>query len=171
MVAVDLQKYFDFDEADLSANRLGKLSDKQKVRAENNARSAKNLFLVIGIVLFAIAVFPSVLLYLIKAQSTFLIIWSVIWIPIWTFIGVRTIRAGKPKRADFVVKYVLGEVNIVKTENYNSASKRYETDHELHIGGVTFNVNSDLADVMMQGQPFAVYYLEGTKTILSAERV
>ena len=35
-----------------------------------------------------------------------------------------------------------------------------ETIYELHIGGRTFEVGSSLADVMMQGSVYAVYYAD-----------
>ena len=78
---------------------------------------------------------------------------------------------GSPKKADFDLKYVEDKVNIIKDDNYNTAAKRYETDYELHIGGVTFDVASKLADIIMQGDTYAIYYIEGTKDILSAEKI
>jgi hypothetical protein len=41
----------------------------------------------------------------------------------------------------------------------------------LHIGRVTFDVESDLADIMRQGDTYAIYYLKGIKEIISAEKI
>jgi hypothetical protein len=78
---------------------------------------------------------------------------------------------GSPKKTDSDLKSVEGKVNIIKEENFNATTKRNETDYELHIGGVTFDVDSDLADIMIQGDTYAIYYMEETKSILSAEKI
>ena len=171
MIDMDLQNYFKFDEADLFANRSGSLTAKQMAQAQSDAKSTGKLGWIGGMIFFAIALLPSLILFLVKANTIFLIIWSVVWIPIWGFIGIKAISWMKPEKEDFILKCALGEVNIVKVERYNSASKSYTHDYELHLGGVTFNVASDLADIMMQGDGYAIYYLEGTKKILSAEKV
>ncbi len=166
-----LKEYFKFDEADLFANRSGTLTEKQRKRLADNALFSKKVFLIAGCVLFAIAIVPSIVLFFVKAPAFFLIIWSLIWIPVWSFIGIKVIRMGRPDKKDFELKSVEGRVNIVKDENYNLNTKRNDVDYELHIGGVTFDVEPDLADIMMQGDSYAVYYIQGTKDILSAEKV
>ncbi len=171
MIDKELQDYFKFDEADLYANRSGMLTGKQRKRLEGDAQFTRKLFLVAGIVLLGIAVLPSIIMFFVKTQVTFLIIWSIVWIPAWSFVGIKVIHMGSPKKADFDLKYVEDKVNIIKDDNYNTAAKRYETDYELHIGGVTFDVASKLADIIMQGDTYAIYYIEGTKDILSAEKI
>jgi hypothetical protein len=171
MIDKELQKHFDFDEADLFANRSGVLTDKQRKRLEGEARFARKMFLIAGIVIFGIAILPSIILFFAKVLVTFLIIWSIVWIPTWIFIGIKVIRMGSPKKTDSDLKSVEGKVNIIKEENFNATTKRNETNYELHIGGVTFDVDSDLADMLMQGDTYAIYYMEGTKDILSAEKV
>ncbi len=167
----DLQTYYKFDEADLFANRSGVLTAKQRKRLEGDAQGAKTTFLIIGLFLFVIAILPSIILYLVHAQTTFLIIWSVVWIPVWSFIAVKVINVGKIHKTDFDVQNVEGQVNLIKVENYNTAAKRYETNYELHIGGVTFHADPGLADVLMQGDRYAIYYAGETKNILSAEKL
>jgi len=46
----------------------------------------------------------------------------------------------------------------------------YES-YTLHVGGVEFDENSDLADIITQGDYYAVYYLDAGKEILSMERL
>jgi len=171
MIEAGLHKYFDFDEGDLYANRSGVLTGKQRKRLEGEAQFAGKVFLIAGIVIFGIAVLPSIIMFFAKVQVTFLIIWSIVWIPIWSFIGIKVIRMGSSKKTDFDLKCVEGQVNIIKEVNYNATTERNETDYELHIGKVTFEVDSDLADIMMQGDAYAIYYIEGTKNILSAEKI
>jgi len=171
MINEDLQKYYDFDEADLFANRSGVLTGKQRKRLEGEDQFSRKLFLIAGIVTFGIAILPSIILLFAKVPVIFLIVWSIVWIPIWSFIGIKVIRIGSPKKTDFDLKCVEGKVNIIKEDNYNTTTERNETDYELHIGRVTFDVESALADIMMQGDTYAIYYIEGTKKILSAERI
>jgi hypothetical protein len=171
MIDEELQKYFDLDEADLFANRSGVLTGKQRKRLEGEARFSRKVFLIAGIVIFGIALLPSIILLFAKVPVTFLIIWSILWIPTWSFIGIKVIRIGSPKKTDFDLKCVEGKVNIIREDNYNTTTKRNETDYELHIGRVTFDVDSDLADIMMQGDTYAIYYIEGTKDILSVEKI
>jgi len=73
---------------------------------------------------------------------------------------------GRPDPKGFQLKSVEGDANIVREEHYHQSSERREVDYELHIGGVTFDVDSGLADIIMQGDTCAVYYIEGTKEIV-----
>jgi hypothetical protein len=171
MIDKELQKYFSFDEADLFANRSGALTSKQRERLEGDAQFAKTLFLVIGIVIFSVGILPSIIMFFTKASTHFLIFWSSLWIPICSFFGIVVIRIGGKNKTDFALKSVEGKINIVKEDNYNYTTKTATTDYELHIGGVTFDVESDLSDIMMQGDTYAIYYLKGTKEIMSAEKI
>jgi len=171
MINKELQKYFGFDEADLFANRSGVLTSKQRKRLEGDAQFAKKFFLIIGIVLFGIAVLPSIIMFFTKASTDFLIVWSSLWIPIWSFFGIVVIRMGSKNKTDFVLKSVEGTINIIKEDNYNYTTKQATTDYEMHVGGVAFDVESDLTDIMMQGDTCAIYYLKGTKEIMSAEKI
>ena len=171
MIDKELQKYFDFDEADLFANRSGVLTSKQRKQLEGETQFSRKVFLIAGIVILGIAILPSIILFFAKVLVSFLIIWSIVWIPSWSFVGIKVIRIGSPKKTDFDLKCVEGKVNIIREDNYNATTKRNETDYELHIGKVTFDVDADLADIMIQGDPYAIYYIEGTKDILSAEKI
>jgi membrane protein implicated in regulation of membrane protease activity len=165
-----LRKYFEFDEADLLANRSGVLTGRQRTRLIENARFTRNIFLVAGSVVLCIGVLPSLILWLVKAEWMFWVIWSIVWIPLWSFFGVKVIRMGKPQR-NLTVKKAEGKVNIVREESYNTAMKQTEDDYELHIDGKTFDVDSELANVIVQGDHYAIYYVEGTNDVLSAERI
>ncbi len=170
-----LKKYFEFDEADLFANRSGSLTGKQRKRLVENDKFVRKVFLIAGIVILGIAILPSLIIWLNSRPTEdksvmFLIIWSIVWIPLWTFFGVKVIRMGEPHK-DLTVTKAEGKVNVVKEESYNSSMKRTVDNYELHIGGRTFEVDSELADVIMQGDTYAVYYIGGTDEILSVEKI
>ena len=64
-----------------------------------------------------------------------------------------------------------GPINIVRTERTKADSVTHSTEryvtYELHIGAITFDVASDLANIMMQGDGFAIYYTEGNDNFSS----
>jgi hypothetical protein len=64
-----------------------------------------------------------------------------------------------------------GRANIVRRESYNSERHSTSVWHELHLGGHEFRVGEDMADVIMQGDEYILYYVDGTHKILSAEQV
>jgi hypothetical protein len=62
-----------------------------------------------------------------------------------------------------------GPINIVKVEKYNYTTHTQSENYELHVGGEEFDCDSELADIMMQGDIYAIYYIKETKEIMSAE--
>jgi hypothetical protein len=69
---------------------------------------------------------------------------------------------------------VQGRANIVARESRSTDSDGHTSTtihHELHVGGVTFGVNRNIADVIFQGDEYMIYYVEATKDILSVEAV
>ena len=81
-------------------------------------------------------------------------------------------RMGRPKKAALEVKSVEGKVNIVKDRTPSiEQTEQNITEYELHVGGITLeDVGSEVADVMIQGETYAVYYLEDPNRVLSAEK-
>jgi hypothetical protein len=77
-------------------------------------------------------------------------------------------------RQKYLLKKVEGPVNILKEQRQGTDGHHF-THYELHVGGKTFRAASELGDVLMQGEPYAVYYAEGEVSqypeIISAERV
>ncbi len=78
---------------------------------------------------------------------------------------------GAFSKHQFKLAQVRGRVNIVRRESYSSQNHTTSVYHELHIGGQEFSVEEDLADVLMQGDEYILYYVDGTDEILSAELV
>jgi hypothetical protein len=92
-----------------------------------------------------------------------------IWLPIWGYYGIRTIRKALSTRTSFPLKKAEGRVNIIKVESYSNSTHMQTEDYELHIDGEEFDCDSELADILMQGDTYAVYYIQDTKEIMSAE--
>ena len=180
-----LYKVFEFDESDLFNNRNGMLSTNQQARLADADRFAKKLGLVGVFFFLAVAIIPALIIGITGAHCisdlcaeewpsslrVFLLLLLLTWTPVWAWISIRLfISANTPYRIPALLK-VEGPVNIVKVEGYNSASKTHTENYELRIGGETFDVDSELADIMMQGDVYAVYYIKEAMQIMSAEPI
>ncbi len=167
-----LKKYFEFDEGDLNANRNGYLTPKQQTRLAKEAKAQAGCSLFLGIILLGVAVVPILILYFSGAFAFFgvaglaWLIWPIVWGAIAFFI----IR-GSFSKPNLMVQKAEGPINIVKTESYNSSTHTTSEDYEMHVGGQTFDVDSDLADYMMQGDTYAIYYTEDPREIISVEQL
>jgi hypothetical protein len=177
MSDLTLEKHFHFNEGDLNANRNGRLSDRQLKRLGVQAASHKKSALGFGIVLLGIAsigVIAGVVGLLnmkgmverIAAGALF----GLLWPYIWGGLGIGMIKSAI-KQPNFELQTAQGPINIVKDESYDSTNQTYSVFHELHIGGCQFDVEGDLADLMMQGDEYAVYYLKDREEIVSAELI
>jgi hypothetical protein len=183
-----LKDYFHFDEGDLQANRNGQLSDKQRLTLLADQKSGRRFGLVAGlgcgVGLLAIAsIFP---LVFIPIGLTTLredgagaaiapFIAAIAWALIWGVIGCVAIVSGVSgaigKPAPLTVQSVTGPVNLVGVER-TSGGKHHHTyiQHELHVGDQEFDVASSLAGHIMQGDTYAIYYLDDD-SVLSLERL
>ena len=174
-----LKSYFKFDEGDLQANRHGQFTEQQKARLASDEKSANGCTRVMssGMILIGlIGLAGAVGAWLAAAQNDwafkiiFGILFGLVWPLIWGGLGVKMLAFSFAK-TEFTVARAQGRVNIVREEKYNSSTHTRHEDHELHLGGVTFDVDEDLADVIMQGDEYIFYYVPGNKAILSAEFV
>ncbi len=177
MIDQALMNYFKFDQADLAANRKGQFTDKQKTRILQEDRSSRKWSLIGGLGLMliaAIGVAGAIGAWIADSDWGFRIGFGlgfgVIWPLIWGGIGWFVLQSSFSKH-EFKLSKVQGQVNIVRRESYSSQSHTTSVYHELHIGGHEFNVDGDLADVLMQGDEYILYYIDGTDEILSAELV
>ena len=180
MARSDLMKYFQFDADDLHANKGGRFTDKQRVRLVALDKSRRKARLVIGIILAVVAAIGPII-YIVGAMNTsdpafriaFGIGFGLIWPLIWGLIAFGLIR-GAAGKTTFKVANVRGRANIVARESRSTDSQGHSHTsiyHELHIGGVTFGVSRDIADVIFQGDEYAVYYVEATQDIISLEEL
>jgi hypothetical protein len=175
-----LMEYFKFDEADVEANRNGQFTDKQKaVLIEENKND--NILRVIGgivlLVIIAVVIYVCVSVFFQSTNMTGKFDTVFIGLIVVLMLGLFAVRTFRHAFAKFQVKLqrVEGPVNIVKEER-SSTRTDGTTSHyyvyEMHVGDGTFQVNSDLAGIMMQGDTYAVYYTQGSENdILSAELI
>jgi hypothetical protein len=110
-----------------------------------------------------------------QPRSGFIIGWprQHVWPLVWGGIGYLMIKSAYEKRA-FKVASVQGLANIVARESRSTDSDGHTSTriyHELHIGGVTFGVNRNIADVIFQGDEYIIYYVEATRDIISVEGI
>jgi hypothetical protein len=99
---------------------------------------------------------------------------------VWGGIGIGAavfgLKSGTEDRSKVVLKKVAGPINLVGVEKRSGGEHPHTyIDHELHIGQEEFDVDEDVAGFMMQGDPYAFYFIEnldGTgKNVMSAEQL
>lgn len=167
-----LMQFFDFDGSELQANRNGRLSEKQKARLVQAEKSQKGCAVTGGILLFVVAlvgvaiavgVVPAIINEDRGAAIAIGAAFGCIWPLVWGGIGFSSFRRVFAKM-EVKVEKAEGPVNIVNVirQEYNPSTKLHSEHsvHELHVGGRTFEVESNLADFMMQGDIYAVYYAD-----------
>jgi hypothetical protein len=185
MLSQELMKYFNFDEADLAANKMGQLTDKQKLRLSSDAKSGRTWGIVGGLFFIGVAsIFPFAFfgpcVFYGECENTLAglileMVGVLIWVVIWGGIGVLLLKGAFSKHEN-KLKVAEGPINIVK-ELSNDSHHHEIVEYELHVGGQVFDVDSDLADFMMQGDVYAFYYLVDSDNedyptqVLSVERV
>jgi hypothetical protein len=177
MIDQQLMNYFKFDAADLDANRNGQFTDKQKARLAVQDKSGRTWSLIGGLGLMAIAAIGlagAIAGWIADPDWGFRIGFGLgfgcIWPLVWGGLGAILLRGTSSKRSYQLAK-VQGLVNIVSRESYSNSRHTTSVSHELHIGGREFDVEEDLADVMMQGDEYTLYYIKDSDEIMSAERV
>jgi hypothetical protein len=175
-----------FNESELLLNQNGKLSEKQKERLQIKESGAKAGALFLGLIFvgaallgFGIAAVTAFNSDDFVFKAIFGSVFGCIWPLIWGTAGFFTLKRAFTK-VETRVKKVEGVVNIIKVirKNYDSNTQTYSdySAYELRIGGRTFDVRPELANFMMQGDMYAVYYADFNlkdkqKEILSAEFV
>jgi hypothetical protein len=171
MTETELMHYFDFDNADLQANRNGQLSDRQRVKLEGERRSFRNAARVSGLV---IAAGSLVLLAVIIGlgmidRSPFLEI--VIPLLFVAPIGFAAyLIAGRYQGAPFAVKRLEGPVHLRPSatgSRIGTGARRYALLVDEH----TFSVSPELQRVIRDGERYRVYYASDWEDILSMEPV
>ncbi len=175
-----LQKYFGFDESDLFANRNGNLTPGQQSRLVDDDKFGKKLFLIISLILLFVAILPaiiigiSIILCISKncwpvSARYFFTAMVLIWTPIWGYFGIRVLRSALATQKSFLLQKVEGPINIIRTVHTDHKTRQDHEEHELHIGNEEFECDSELANIMMQGDIYTIYFVKETRKIISAE--
>lgn len=167
-----LQELFDFDEDDLAANRKGHLSEKQLHRMDLDRKPKPGLEWGIGLVLFGIAglgIFAALAAMFnhsnLVGRIIFMMIFGVLWPYLFIKLGLILIDSTRPKR-NMRVKVERGRLQFRKRTGRDIIPY-----FELCVGDRTIEVESDLSDIVAEGDLYAMYFLEKTKGLLSLERI
>lgn len=179
-----LMNHLGFDESELQANRNGRISEKQKARLQIKETGSKTGALILGLVCLVSALIGLGVgtLAAIKGEEivfkfVFSFVFGCIWPLIWGAVGVFSLRRAFAKM-EVKVQKAEGPINIVRVtrRSYNSGMKTFSdySAYELRVGERTIDVRSELSNIMMQGDVYAVYYAEFNltdkkKEVLSAE--
>lgn len=186
MTDLELQKFFEFNEGDLFANRAGRLSPKQQEKINETEKGASQIFFWAGVVFILIALVATYgivkpafeygfavggLTDLIGTAIGLAIAWGILG-----FLAVGSFRLSRSK-FDSSVLHVEGKVNFVKVEKEEwtestdgiRSSKTVE-EYELRVERVAFeDVDEELLNIIEEGDTYAFYYTKETKDILSCE--
>ncbi|MBN8581507.1 MAG: hypothetical protein J0L96_12625, partial [Anaerolineae bacterium] len=166
-----------FDDADLGSNRLGQLTQKQKVLLTEKAKSHKSSNTIIGVIIAVVfggalltglgapilatvggsllesgEVTPEALIALIPIICMVLFFLVIFGGVLLVVLKVVFDRANK--KVDTTVRRVEGIVNFIWVEkrkrNPSKTGPTYKTVRvlEMRIGGETFNVNNELPNVI-----------------------
>lgn len=189
-----------FDDADLGSNRLGQLTQKQKVLLTEKAKSHKSSNTIIGVIIAVVfggalltglgapilatvggsllesgEVTPEALIALIPIICMVLFFLVIFGGVLLVVLKVVFDRANK--KVDTTVRRVEGTVNFIWVEkrkrNPSKTGPTYKTVRvlEMRIGGETFNVNNELPNVINQGEEWIFYYTNHPFKFLSAEKM
>jgi len=168
-----LKEYFKFDAVDLDANRQGQFSEKQQIRLIEADRRIQRRFGWRSIPLFLIAGIGP--LAAISAGDFFGLSWKIIWgfgwTGVWGGIGLVMLLSSLSKPKPLALAKVKGNVNIVRERSYRSSTRRHSTSLQLCIGRHSFDAEEYIADVLMQGNEYILYYEKDWEEIVSAELV
>ena len=197
MSETKLKQLLNFDEADIGANRLGQLTQKQKNLLGEKFKSNKMLYTGIGVILFLmicsvvgrIVSGPVISIVTGSGESIsdslstaipFLVIGLLfaLFFGFILFLIIRVVFQKANRQADMTVRRAEGKVNFVWIEreerNLSSAGPMFKTVRslEMRVGEDTNfkGVNSELPNLINQGEEWIVYYVNHPFKILSAEK-
>lgn len=196
-----IEQFWNFDDADLGANRLGQLSEKQKTYLTGEHKSQRNVFLGVGgvasaIIAIAFCILPILLIggkvilpmmldgdfseiqelvpFAAAGGIGIVAVISVL-VPIFAIMGIYFVRANK--KADLSVKQAEGNVSYSwgtkRIRNPGNKARPYDDVRVLHLslGEKKFEVHKDLQEIIKEGENWIVYYTSYPFKFLSAEQV
>lgn len=186
MTDLELQKFFEFNESDLFANRAGRLSPKQQEKINETEKGTSQIFFWAGVVFILIALVATYAIVKPSFEYGFAVggltdlIGPAIGLAIaWGILGFLAVGSFRLSRSKFdsSVQHVEGKVNFVKVEKEEWTestdgirSSRTVEEYELRVGKVAFeDVNEELLTIIEEGDTYSLYYTKETKDILSCE--
>ncbi len=174
----ELETRFDFNESDLHANRNGRLSQRQANRILTDAKKARPGTIGCGVGLLLIAsIFPIAFAPIMWETRTQIIgllgigCGVLVWVVVWGGIGLGMIR-GAFTPPSLELAGVSGPVNLAGVERRTSGDNPTTyTAYELRVEDQSFDVDAELGNQIMQGDPYGIYFIKGTDKIMSLERL
>lgn len=191
-----IMDYWKFDEADLGANRLGQLTEKQKKYLVGEHKSQRGVFIGVGVVVaFLFLCLPALLigsrvllpmllsgkpsdlqeLIPLIAMGGFGIIFiGTAVLIVGAVVIFYAIRARKP--AELAVLTARGKVEYTwgtkRVRTPGSSVRSYEDVRVLHLnlGDKKFEVKEQLQEIIQEGEEWSVYYTSYPFKFLSAEK-
>lgn len=188
MSDLELQKLLGFNEGDLAANRMGRMSARQAKELEESSQSLKKYGMWIGIALVLLALGISAFIYYQEVRAASAANRAMDYMHVIPGVITVVLVLGVFAAISFAIAFVKinttlgkaeGKVNFVKVEkreSYKTASGstsyRDVQQYELRVGDTNFNnVPEEYLNVIEEGDIYAFYYLKEAKHILSAERI
>jgi hypothetical protein len=179
MSNLELQKFFDFNESDLTANRSLKPSQRQMERLVRISKGQARYYRVLTVGLILLGLFLSYIFYRSEPGNSEVYVGiGVVWLILGIFIALFLFIAGT--KPDYTVEIAEGKVNFVKVEKTrreksatgSTRTRTYQV-YEMRVGNVNFHaVPEDLLNMIEEGDIYAVYYLPNfSQKILSLEFV
>ncbi len=191
-----IMDYWKFDEADLGANRLGQLTEKQKKCLVGEHKSQRGVFIGVGgVVAFLFLCLPVLLigsrvllpmllsgkpsdlqeLIPLIAMGGFGIIFiGTAVLIVGAVVIFYAMRASKP--AEIAVLTARGKVEYTwgtkRVRTPGSSVRSYEDVRVLHLnlGDKKFEVKEQLQEIIQEGEEWSVYYTSYPFKFLSAEK-
>jgi hypothetical protein len=179
-----LREYMKFNEADLNANRNGRLSEKQQKTLAGSNVKIRIVGFGIGCLLFGVAsllplIAIIVLIFTRQANHSStgleIFLFSIPWALLWAAAGGFAIRFtwvnSRPKTA---LKNVTGPIHLTVKERWTGRRNQFRhMVHELHIEQAVFEIKPEMAGILTEGDRFTIYFVENNdgseKQILSME--
>ena len=181
-----LQDFYEFDDADLEANRNGRMTDKQTQMMAIRNRNFRRIgylgggfFLFIALLALCLWLMAFALWSLTNTWAGFLggTVGAGIGV-VGGAIGATLLLRYRLSRGNgkFVFKKTEGPVAVEKihTSSSGTASRGF-TEYHMTIGGVEFVLDDELVHIIKNGELWAFYYLDFQNglegLILSAEQM
>ena len=169
-----LQEYFNFTQSDLQENRQGRVTENQQAHVKGKVQRFNSRILVVLAIMFVIGFGVNFAVRMASASSDFSgSIPAAAFAPVITIVILILFMAFRTnKKNDLSLKKIDGTVNFVWVEhriaNQDNTGYKTEKKLEMRVGSTSFNVSSNLMDVITQGDDVRFYYTGGGD-IVSAE--
>lgn len=195
-MSTTLNEIWNFDDADLGANRLGQLTEKQRSFLVGEHKSQQGVFLgvggVIAILFFCLpalligsrVILPMLLsgdlsdlqqIIPLGVMGGFGIIFlGITVLTIGAVVGIYIFRANK--KADISIKHAKGTVKYSwgtkRVRTPTSSTSKYHDVKVLHLnlGEKKFEVNEQIQELIKENEEWSIYYTSYPFKFLSAEK-